>query len=184
MCDSVLIQVNSRPCHIQADNSTVPLPKLSSVLEASCAHASASSDSSKSFIGSCRLALLVRRLQVEVCTLGAVSEERLGSRKVSVRELIKKVEELFGEWREMAVGSRARPTGVSGCIAGSNTNARLILDTLDGLPLHVEEDRYRARIRIRISISAGTRNLLGLHGVCGFHCPVERSGLGRVLSYM
>lgn len=102
--------VNSRPCHIQSNNWDVALPQFAAVLEASCTHASVSTDSPRSFIASCRLALLVRRLQNEVCVLSA----RTSTREAIVTEILVKVDGLWGEWRSVT----ARPTGVSESLEG------------------------------------------------------------------
>jgi hypothetical protein len=97
---------------MQAHNNSVPLPSLAAVLEASCAHSSASSDSAKAFITSCRLANLVRRLQRDVCTLGAVADRSTRERRDGVVELARRADELFGEWKGSASEGQARPTGV------------------------------------------------------------------------
>ncbi|WRT69218.1 uncharacterized protein IL334_006202 [Kwoniella shivajii] len=110
--DSWMSFLNSRPCHIQAYNTTVPLPSLSSVLLASCAHGSSSSDSARSFIASCRLSELVCRLQAEVGTLGAVSGRSAEQRKEEVEEIGKLADKLLNEWKEHLSTYRPRPTGV------------------------------------------------------------------------
>ncbi|WVQ81389.1 hypothetical protein IAT38_003513 [Cryptococcus sp. DSM 104549] len=114
--DAWMSFLNSRPCHIQAYNSTVPLPSLPSVLVASCSYGSASSESSKSFIASCKLSKLVCRLQAEVGTLGAVSGRPVADRKSEVKELSNLADEMANEWRDSfsgVNGGRVRATGVA-----------------------------------------------------------------------
>ena len=108
-----LILVNSRPALIQANNNSVPFPSFSSLLEASCAYTPASTDSAKSFIASCKLALLVRRLQSTVCTIGITENQDTVQRKDHVLAIADKVDQLYDDWKEQATGTRSRPTGVS-----------------------------------------------------------------------
>ncbi|KAK4689305.1 hypothetical protein P7C73_g793, partial [Tremellales sp. Uapishka_1] len=109
--DAWMSFLNSSPSHIQANNSSVPLPSLSAVLVASCVYSSASSDSSKSFIASCRLARLVCRLQAEVCTLGALSTHSSGERRQEVSEILELADAMLVEWKSASTGSAPRPTG-------------------------------------------------------------------------
>ena len=106
-------KVNSRPCHIQPYNDSVPLPLCSSVLQASCAYTSVSSDCAKSFISSCELAQLVRRLQAEVCTVGGVAVTSASERRDQVVEIAQLADQIFDQWRDSVIGSAPRPTGVS-----------------------------------------------------------------------
>nr|XP_019007019.1 uncharacterized protein I203_00615 [Kwoniella mangroviensis CBS 8507]OCF70480.1 hypothetical protein I203_00615 [Kwoniella mangroviensis CBS 8507] len=110
--DAWMSFLNSRPSHVQADNSTAPLPQLASLLEASCAFSSASSDSAKSFIASCRLARLVSRLQSEVCTLGAVADRTETERKEEVGDILLAADGLLRDWKTSLVPNMTRPPGV------------------------------------------------------------------------
>ncbi|WVW83573.1 hypothetical protein I302_105594 [Kwoniella bestiolae CBS 10118] len=110
--DAWMSFLNSRPSHIQANNSTAPLPQLASLLEASCAFSSASSDSAKSFIASCRLARLVSRLQSEVCTLGAVADRSQADRKEEVEDILHSADSLLRDWRTSLGPQVTRPPGV------------------------------------------------------------------------
>lgn len=103
--------VNSRPCHIQGTNTDTPLPRLSALLEAGCAYGSASSDSAKAYITSCRLALLVRRLQSDVCVLGVAAARYSENKKAVVRGLQQEANALLAEWPLHS--TTLRPTGVS-----------------------------------------------------------------------
>nr|XP_018263391.1 uncharacterized protein I303_04885 [Kwoniella dejecticola CBS 10117]OBR85549.1 hypothetical protein I303_04885 [Kwoniella dejecticola CBS 10117] len=113
--DSWMSFLNSRPSHVQADNSTAPLPKLASLLESSCAYSPASSDSARSFIATCRLARLVSRLQSEVCTLGAVANRSQIERREEVEDILQAADDILEEWKQSleVESSRARPPGVS-----------------------------------------------------------------------
>ncbi|WVQ92944.1 hypothetical protein IAU59_000005 [Kwoniella sp. CBS 9459] len=119
--DAWMSFLNSRPSHIQVDNSTAPLPKFSSLLEASCAFSSASSDSAKSFIASCRLARLVSRLQSDVCTLGAVADRDQADRRDEVEEILQDTDNLLNDWTTSLHSQVSRPPGVNSlllCILG------------------------------------------------------------------
>ncbi|WWC70502.1 uncharacterized protein I206_104453 [Kwoniella pini CBS 10737] len=121
--DSWMSFLNSRPSHVQVDNSTAPLPKLASLLESSCAFSPASSDSAKSFIASCRLARLVSRLQSEVCTLGAVANRTQTERREEVEDIYQATEDLLEDWKVSleVQSSRPRPPGVNSlllCLLG------------------------------------------------------------------
>lgn len=109
---SKLMEVNSRPAVIQPDNNSVPLPSFSSVITASCAFSSASTDSAKSFISSCRLAVLVQRLQSKVCTLGAVKRMTSLERRDEVLSIAASADLLYVEWLGHTGGGNGRPTGV------------------------------------------------------------------------
>ncbi|WVQ67976.1 uncharacterized protein L199_006181 [Kwoniella botswanensis] len=111
--DAWMSFLNSRPSHVQADNSTAPLPQLASLLESSCAFSSASSDSAKSFIASCRLARLVSRLQSEVCTLGAVADRSETERREEVEDILHAADGLLKDWKTSLVSSTTRPPGVN-----------------------------------------------------------------------
>ncbi|KAI9632181.1 uncharacterized protein MKK02DRAFT_40480 [Dioszegia hungarica] len=111
--DAWMSFLNSRPALIQANNNSVPLPTFSSLSEAGCTYGSASSDSAKSFIASCRLGLLVRRLQSNVCTLNVVASKSSAERRDEVLAIAKKADGLYDEWRAIASGTRARATGVN-----------------------------------------------------------------------
>lgn len=83
--DAWMSFLNSRPCHIQRDNTNVSLPTLNTILHltspspvASTPYVSPTSavpdnrtTSAQSFILLCRLSLLVASLQAHVCTLAA-----------------------------------------------------------------------------------------------------------------
>ncbi|CAD6584074.1 MAG: hypothetical protein TREMPRED_003728 [Tremellales sp. Tagirdzhanova-0007] len=111
--DAWMSFLNSRPCHIQPNNDSVPIPSLCSVLEASCAFIAASSDSASSFISSCELAQLVRRLQAEVCTVGGVTVRSASERRDQVVEINTLADQLFDHWKDSVLGLRPRPTGVT-----------------------------------------------------------------------
>lgn len=111
--DAWMSFLNSRPCHIQPYNDSVPLPLCSSVLQASCAYTSVSSDCAKSFISSCELAQLVRRLQAEVCTVGGVAVTSASERRDQVVEIAQLADQIFDQWRDSVIGSAPRPTGVT-----------------------------------------------------------------------
>ena len=106
------LAVKSRPSHIQQGNFSVPIPSLSSVLVASCAYATASSDSAKSFIAMCQLALLARRLQAETSTLEATKrspETRAGI----IQGIWDEVEELGLGWQVHIASTAGRANGVA-----------------------------------------------------------------------
>ncbi|WVR05522.1 hypothetical protein IAU60_002540 [Kwoniella sp. DSM 27419] len=109
--DAWMSFLNSRPSHIQVDNSTAPLPRFSSLLESSCAFSPASSDSAKSFIASCRLARLVSRLQSNICTLGAVADRDQADRREEVEEILMSAEDLLDEWKASLPAQATRPPG-------------------------------------------------------------------------
>ncbi|ORY21042.1 hypothetical protein BCR39DRAFT_554270 [Naematelia encephala] len=111
--DAWMSFLNSRPCHIQAHNSTVPMPALSTVLEASCAFSPASSESSRAFISMCRLATYVARLQTKVSTLGALSSRSSTERREEVHTVASLVDTLLAGWKSVMFDGFQRPTGVA-----------------------------------------------------------------------
>ncbi|KIY43296.1 hypothetical protein FISHEDRAFT_62807 [Fistulina hepatica ATCC 64428] len=122
--DAWMSFLNSRPSHIQLENTNVPIPALSALAAGSSAAPSPASDaagsaspaaaglqrgvsgapnrSAQSFVYGCRLGLLVSRLQTQACTLTATlvvsREERLQRVQTLEQEARALLEEVRREW--------------------------------------------------------------------------------------
>ncbi|KAL1696073.1 hypothetical protein GGG16DRAFT_44445 [Schizophyllum commune] len=134
--------LNSRPSHLQLDNTNVPLPALPSMLATSAPSSPSSAPSPsgpsikaehpdqvspasirslQSFLYQCRIGALVNRLQAQVSTLTAATlitrEERLRRVQDLEADAAALLDEVKLEWEELGIGvpgrSPMKPSGVA-----------------------------------------------------------------------
>lgn len=102
--------LNSRPSHIQAGNSNVPLPSLTSLV--SSLGDARLIKSARAFLSTCRLSQIVAQLQVKICTVRG--QEKTRQDKVAfVISLENAMWDFALEWSDDASAGQIRKPGVS-----------------------------------------------------------------------